>query len=264
MTTMAFKRLVGIIAAKNGKAVKSYGYRTWRPAGSVKTALQNLDRWQVDEIVVLDISGRGLIDPRIVSEIRYAKVMTPITYGGGIRTPDDLTGLLAIGCERFVLETLLFQSPSDVWRLADKVGEQALIASLPLVRAADNSWRVKLTSSNTEENKLTSNFVENICNTVNELPISEVLAIDREHEGHEGAFTLLNEPSNQPLQALKKGIIWFGGIGVSQAEGILSAPLTVAVGFGNLNFEREQAIPLLRRKLLESSVRELVRKTYDM
>ena len=132
-TILAFKRLLGVITVKDGRVVKSYGYRFWRPAGGLGTALKNLDRWQVDEILVLDISGRVAPDPALVLEIKNSQIATPLTYGGGIHQPEHVDALLAAGCERFVLETMAWKCPERVARLADRVGAQALIASIPLV-----------------------------------------------------------------------------------------------------------------------------------
>jgi imidazole glycerol phosphate synthase subunit HisF len=111
---MAYKRLVGVLAVRDGQVVKSYGYDFWRPAGRLCTALKNLDRWQVDEILVLDISRRDRVNDDVIREIRTARISTPLAYGGGIRKSEDVNPLLTAGCERFVLETMLFQYPDRI------------------------------------------------------------------------------------------------------------------------------------------------------
>jgi cyclase len=259
---MAFKRIVGVLAVKEGQVVKSYGYNFWRPAGGLRTALMNLDRWLVDEILVLDISRNGKVDSRIVREIKASKISTPLAYGGGIRHHQDVDCLLAAGCERFVLETMLFQFPDRVYGLSEKVGAQALIASLPLTAGADGTWLVngpyatnlKIPNSELEAGSL--------CRKCNDWPIAEVLAIDSFNEGNAGTFSLVSEDGRHPLSELKKGIIWFGGIDFQQAAFLLELPSTVALGFGNINFEREIACSSLRRPLLRTRAGSLVRRTY--
>lgn len=255
---MAYKRLVGVVTVKDGQVVKSYGYRFWRPAGRLRTALMNLDRWLVDEILVLDISGRSHVDSGVIQQIKASRISTPLIYGGGIRTVDDVDRLLASGCERFVLETMLFQFPDRVVRLADKVGEQALIASLPLCRVSDE-WQVvpqflKLPGSATADSGCHS-----ICRSCNAWPVAEVLAIDRDHEGQSGGFALVNAGGSHPLSKLRKGIIWFGGVSDQQAALLLRLPATVAVGFGNVNCEREIFMRELRRAVLRQSSEIAVR-----
>jgi len=259
---MAYKRLVGVVAFKGGQVVKSYGYRFWRPAGRLRTALMNLDRWLVDEILVLDISRKGRVDPAVVSEIRASGISTPLAYGGGIRSHEDVDCLLAAGCERFVLETMLFESPERVARLADKVGAQALIASLPLSATTVGRWQVESDYAarwGVADSQLDA---ANFCRACNDWPVAEVLAIDSANEGFAGRFSLVSCAGVHPLAELRKGIIWFGGIDPKQAATLLELNATVAVGFGNVNFEKEFAMRALRRSVLRQRVGTAVRRTY--
>jgi len=261
---MAYKRLVGVVTVKDGQVVKSYGYRFWRPAGQLRTALMNLDRWLVDEILVLDISRSDRMDPRIVAEIRASRISTPLAYGGGIRSPEDVDCLLAAGCERFVLETMLFRFPERIGRLADKVGAQALIASLPLSSAHGGCWQedrhyaARWGAADTECD--TTHF----CRKCNDWPVAEVLAIDSTNEGFAGRFSLVSSEGGHPLAELRKGIIWFGGIDQKQAATLLQSRNTVAVGFGNFNFEKEVAMRSLRRFVLRHRSGTAVRRTYGI
>lgn len=261
---MAYKRLVGVVAVKDGQVVKSYGYRFWRPAGGLRTALMNLDRWLVDEILILDISRRGSVDPVVVNEIRASRISTPLAYGGGIRSPEDVDCLLAAGCERFVLETMLFKFPERISELADKVGAQALIASLPLSAKAGGDWQVNRDTAGRWGVLESEIDVGSFCRNCNDWPVAEVLAIDSDHEGRAGGFSLVSSDGNHPFRELRKGVIWFGGINFKQGAVLLNHPATVAVGFGNLNFEKEIAMRLLRRFVLRNRAGATVRRTYGI
>lgn len=261
---MAFKRLLGVITVKDGRVVKSYGYRFWRPAGGLGTALKNLDRWQVDEILVLDISGRETPEPALVREIKNSRISTPLTYGGGIHRPEHVDALLAAGCERFVLETMAFTYPERVAKLADRVGAQALIASMPCVQAKDDSWSVKPGFVRRKSSTRNAFVMEDALKISNDLPVAEVLAIDRDHEGYTGQFSILSAEGKHPFQDLRKGIIWFGGIDVKQAVKLINHPSTVAVGVGHINFEKEIAMRLFRRHLLKADPRASARKTHGL
>jgi cyclase len=261
---MAYKRLVGVVAVKDGQVVKSYGYRFWRPAGGVRTALMNLDRWLVDEILILDISRRDRVDPRVVAEIRASRISTPLAYGGGIRSPEDVDCLLAAGCERFVLETMLFQFPERISELADKVGAQALIASLPLLAKAGGDWQVDGDSA-ARWGIADSEFdVGSFCRKCNDWPVAEVLAVDSANEGRAGGFSIVSSDGEHPFGELRKGVIWFGGIDFKQGAMLLNQPATVAVGFGNLNFEKEILMRSMRRFVLRNRAGATVRRTYGI
>ena len=56
------KRLVGVITIHNDWAVQSIGYQQYLPLGRPEIIAENYDRWQLDEIMIIDIdrSKRGL------------------------------------------------------------------------------------------------------------------------------------------------------------------------------------------------------------
>lgn len=241
---MAFKRILGVLAVRDGRLVKSYGYARWRPAGGLVTALRNLDRWGADEIVVLDISRRAGLDPEVLAQIGAARVTTPVAYGGGIRGVADLQRLMESGCDRFVLESVLFSEPGLVQRLAEFAGRQALIASLPMLteRAVPALWRPgsALPWSEWRERLLA-------------LPVSEYFVTAVEAEGRLGEF-----PAALPAMLTgfpAESVIWFGGLDATTARPALKHSVTIGVAWGNFLHERELALPQLRRRLSRSGLR---------
>jgi imidazole glycerol phosphate synthase subunit HisF len=250
---MAFKRIIATLLIKNGQLVKSYGYTAWRPAGGLASALRNLDRWLVDEILILDISRRGGVNPEVLKTISMSSVSTPLVYGGGIRAKDDVVNLLEAGCDRIVLETLFLRQPDSVRELADMVGAQALIGCVPLVPGPDHPhlW------SSTSNSDVMSDFIT-LINHCNSQPVSEIMVIDTRNEGFFGqACRSLHAKVIE--SGLNKGIIWFGGLDHEIAGILLKNPETVAVAFGNINFERELQIPRLRADILSQVHGELRR-----
>jgi imidazole glycerol-phosphate synthase subunit HisF len=141
---MASKRLIATLTVRDGRLVKSYGYASTRPAGDLRTALRTLDRWSADEILVLDISRRPSLDPVVLDAIARAEISTPLAYGGGIRSPEDLLRLMELGCDRFVVESLLFAASPVLDQLCDLAGRQALIGCVPLRKNAGGIWAPSL------------------------------------------------------------------------------------------------------------------------
>jgi imidazole glycerol-phosphate synthase subunit HisF len=249
---LASKRLIASIFVKNGIVVKSYGFQFWRPAGHLYSALLNLDRWAVDEILVLDISRTGKIDFNILQEIKKSKIATPLIYGGGIRKKEDVQRLLDVGCDRIVLETLLHNDPSELEQIANIVGKQALIGSIP-VRFQKEVFSTYFTSrdhkfilSETKDCPL-QNQIEYYKN----LPISELLIMDTFNEGNFGKFSvkLSDRVFDLCSDIPGKNLIWFGGLDSKIARKLLDNPLTIGVAFGNINYEKELEIPILRRSI---------------
>jgi len=258
---MAYKRLVGVIPVKDGRVVKSYGYKFCRPAGDVVSALRNLERWNADEILLLDISRQPRIDPAIPMLIKQSGIATPLTYGGGIRCINDVNTLLAAGCERFVLETIAFNAPEKVKELADLVGAQALIASLPLTGFGAS---LALEQYYAKRFGLAHEVLDPslICRRMNELPVSEVLVIAFNREGYSGSFNLLGNDLCEKgfLSDINKGIIWFGGLSGNIAGRLLNDPQTTAVAFGNSNNEKELALTAIRGEFSRTGSAHHVRR----
>jgi cyclase len=236
---MAFKRIISTLLVKDGMVVKSYGYRSWRPAGKLRSALQNLDRWQTDEILVIDISRRAGLDPVVLRDITSAGISTPLVYGGGIRTEEDIHRLLDVGCDRMVLENLALYEPDRIHELANLVGSQALIGSLPFVATPQgiHLWQDA------------ARGIEGIFSHYETLPLSEILLIDAAHEGFAGEGHAAMESCIDTFPG-SKGLIWFGGLDESMATRLLRHHRTVAVAFGNVNFERELRVPASRKTIL--------------
>jgi imidazole glycerol-phosphate synthase subunit HisF len=233
---MAYKRIIGVLTVQESRLVKSYGYASWRPAGRLVSALRNLDRWAVDEIVVLDISRRAGFDPAILQQITAARVSTPLAYGGGIRSVADVRALMDIGCDRFVLESMLFADPAGVQAIAAVTGRQALIGSLPLKLDGGivslwrpsgyeplAAWRDTLLAS----------------------PVSEFFITSVPSEGYAGAFPpALIETLDWLPEA---SVLAFGGLNFALGQHVLTHPRTAAVAFGNRNHEIELALPRFRQ-----------------
>jgi cyclase len=245
---MAFKRIISTLLVKDGMVVKSYGYRSWRPAGKLRSALQNLNRWQTDEIMVIDISRRSSLDPVVLRDITSAGISTPLVYGGGIRTEEDIHRLLDVGCDRMVLESLALYEPDRIHEMANLVGSQALIGSLPVVTTPQgiHLWQDA------------ARGIEEIFFHYETLPLSEILLIDTAHEGLAGKGHVGMESCIDTYPG-SKGIIWFGGLDESIATQLLRHHRTVAVAFGNVNFERELRVPATRMAILGREEKSLRR-----
>lgn len=245
----AAKRLIAVVTVKDGRVVKSYGYASWRPAGDLITALKNLDRWAADEIVVLDISRRDRLDQAVLRQIAAAKVTTPLAYGGGIRSAEDLNRLMDLGCDRFVIESVLYDEAETLAKLADLAGHQALIGAVPLFSTPDGwaVWRPVpghgMAPPAGDQAALQAFLARQ--------PVSEFLLTSVDAEGRAGYFPveLLDAFADLPAASA----IWFGGLDAELAAACLRQPVTAAVAFGNPLHETELALPHLREALLAAA-----------
>ena len=237
---MAFKRLMAMVPVQNGQVVMSYGYTRHKPAGSLGSVLRNLDRWGVDEIVVMDIS-KGLEAPNfsLLEQVRSAAIRTPVAFGGGIRSAAHAVAAIAQGCDRVVVETLLWQSPGEVARISDAIGQQAVIGAVPVVYGDKGVFAVPVHTHQPEP-------WADCLKRFEGLAVSELLVIDRDHEGAAGTSRIATQipPSIQPHQ-----LIWFGGLATVQAAELLRRNDTVGVAFGNPFLTTDMAAHTLRLEM---------------
>ncbi len=247
---MLKKRLAGVITVKDGWAVQSFGYRRYLPLGRPECLAENLDRWGIDEIIVLSIDRtrrHAGPDFALVRRLGGLGLLTPVAYGGGIRSASDAGKVIEAGAERVCLDALLRRDRGEVSAVAALVGSQAVIGVLPLsAQAGRLFWHDYLSRADDELSAGDlSPFTDGI--------VSEALIIDRIHEGGPHPFdeSLVDGfPTGVPLIA-------FGGLHDPEQIGrVFAHERVVACAVGNPFSYREHAVQHLRRALPASEIRD--------
>ena len=234
---MLKKRLIGVVTVKNGWAVQSIGYRRYLPLGKPECLVENLDRWGADEILVqvIDRSSRNLgPDLELLERLGALGLETPLIYAGGIRSISDGVKTIQLGADRIVVDAILHDDLSAVRGLSERLGAQALIASLPLsLQDKGLVWLdYRLHTSTPISDEVLSLIQSDI--------ISEVLIVDWQHEGRPGGFEQ-KLVEKFPLQDVP--IIAFGGLSEhEQMRALLQSSNVSAVAVGNFLSYHEHAI----------------------
>jgi cyclase len=124
--------------------VKGVGFDSWRRTGSALQAIKVYNMREVDELVFLDIratpDGRGP-DFAQVDELADECFM-PMTVGGGVRTPDHIGGLLAVGADKIAINTAALKHPKLIQDGALRFGSQCIVISIDVLRHADGRCEV--------------------------------------------------------------------------------------------------------------------------
>lgn len=245
---MIKKRLIGVVTVRNGIAVQSFGYRRWLPLGRPEVLVENLDRWGADEIL-LQCTDRGVQGPdyALLDRVSRLGLSTPLIYAGGVSTAEHAVRVVKTGADRVCIDSLLHDNPDAVTALAEPLGAQALVASMPM--SMENRQLCWLDFRKGSLKPLAPAVIDILQRKV----ISEVMVIDWRHEGYPTAFdeTLLRSFS---LAGVPR--IAFGGISTpEQIRSLLSMPDVVAVAIGNFLNYREHAIQLLKTALGGSTLR---------
>lgn len=250
---MVKKRLVGVITVKRGWAVQSFGYRRYLPLGRPECLAENLDRWGADEIVVVLIdrtrSGEGP-DLETLGRIARLGLSTPLVYAGGVRSAVDAARVVGAGADRVAVDALLRDSPDDVAAIADVIGAQAVIASVPVVHAATGAaWLDYRTGAHAPFDTL----AQTLGPLVTGRHVSEVFLVDADHDGDLAPFDAAFLDAF-PVPGVP--IIAFGGAGQPGTAALLLAHRRVsAVAVGNRLAYGELAIQHLRTGVAPADVR---------
>ena len=128
------KRLIAAVIVDGGMIVNRYQFRKSLPVGLPRYTMEALERWQLDEVCVLDISGHSLSARGIRETERLVcsfSGRTPLAIGGGISSAADAKLVIRTGAERVVLGGAAFARPALVRDVSEEVGEQAVVLSVP-------------------------------------------------------------------------------------------------------------------------------------
>lgn len=247
---MLKKRLIGVVTIKDGRAVQSFGYDRYLPLGKPECLVENLDRWGADEILVqvIDRSRKQLgPDFGLLERLGAIGLETPLIYSGGIRSVEDGVKLVQAGADRIVLDAILHDDLQQVRALSERLGAQALIASLPLsIIGANLAWLNYLTGRS-------SALSEEVLNLMHMGMISEVLISDWRHEGMSGRFEQ-KLVEQFPLKGVP--MIAFGGISErTQMRRLMESAGVAALAVGNFLSYREHAIQEYKEVLRGMPVR---------
>ena len=254
---MLKKRIIATIVIKDGIAVQSFSYKRWLPLGKPKCMAENFDRWGADEIVLLstDREGKGP-DLKLIKQISELGLTTPLTYGGGIRNIEDAIKVINYGAERIVLDTLIFEKDNAIDRIAEVIGIQAILASVPLIQKEDGS--ILHFNHLTKKVEPINTFLKRIFDREK---ISEIILIDKESEG---SFNGFNE--NFIIEIKKNTsipILAFGGIiSMKQISKLLLIDQVSGILIGNSLNYREHAIKQIKNKLNSQQIRIHKTNTY--
>ena len=141
-------RLVGVILIKEGIVVQSVNFKKYLPVGSPEIAIEYLNEWGIDEIVLLDIDARMRDHNKILKKISdYSKFcQVPIAVGGGINNLDQIKGLVQSGADKIVLNTSAFNNLKLISESANLFGSQCIVVSIDVKKNLNGGYEVYINS----------------------------------------------------------------------------------------------------------------------
>jgi len=154
---MTRPRLIPVLLLKHGVIVRSQLFKVHQVIGNPMSTVERYSQWNADELVILDISrgdegydlrrddlhqqysGDTALDVlRAVAKVCFM----PLTFGGRIRSLEDIAERLHAGADKVTLNTAALQDPALIERAAKRFGSQCIVVSVDAKRMPDGGHEV--------------------------------------------------------------------------------------------------------------------------
>jgi cyclase len=140
---MLKKRIVASLVVKDGIVVQSINFKKYLPVGKPAIAIEFLNLWGIDEIIMTDISAsRNGTGPNF-DLIRKAseKCYVPLTVGGGITSTNQIKELMHCGADKISINQSAIYQNTLISKAAHIFGNQCIVVSIDVVKEF-NSYKV--------------------------------------------------------------------------------------------------------------------------
>jgi cyclase len=136
---MLKKRIIANLVVKNGVVVQSIGFRKYLPVGKPEIAIEFLNQWGIDEIILTDISASAHGKGPDFKMIRNAtkKCFVPLTIGGGISHVDHVKELMHCGADKIALNQAALYQTDLIPEAARIFGNQCVVVSIDGIATVD-------------------------------------------------------------------------------------------------------------------------------
>ena len=126
------KRIIPCLDVKDGRVVKGVNFVGLVDAGDPVEIAKRYNEEGADELCFLDITASHLERDTIVDVVeRVAReLFIPLTVGGGIRTIDDISRLLNVGCDKISFNSAAIKNPNLIDEAANKFGSQCVVVAI--------------------------------------------------------------------------------------------------------------------------------------
>jgi len=141
---MLKKRLIPCILVRDNLLVQSINFSKYLPIGKPKIAIEYFNRWDVDEIVVLDITPNKKDHENLIHLTEHISkiAFVPLTVGGGVKSTEDINKLLKAGADKVSINTNAVLNPEFITKASKVFGSQDIVISIDVKTDIDNNYEV--------------------------------------------------------------------------------------------------------------------------
>jgi len=189
---MPAKRIIPALDINNGRVVKCVQFENMKDAGDPVERAAFYDQAGADELVFLDITAsheRREMVSELASRV-CEEAFIPFTVGGGIRSVEDMAGVLSAGADKIFINTAAFENPELIREGAQNFGVQCIVVAVDAKRRAAGSnsgdWQVFLHGGRTP----TGRSVVEWAREVESLGAGEILLTSMDGDGTQAGYDI--------------------------------------------------------------------------
>ena len=135
-------RLIARLDIKGPNLIKGIHLEGLRVVGDPRTHAQRYYAAGADELVYMDIvaSLYGRNSLHDIVRRTAEEVFIPLTVGGGVRSVDDVNGLLRAGADKVGVNTAAIARPPLISEVAGRFGSQCMVVSIEAKSIGPGQW----------------------------------------------------------------------------------------------------------------------------
>jgi cyclase len=203
---MLKKRIVANVVVKDGVVVQSIHFKKYLPVGKPNIAIEFLNNWGIDEIILTDISATKNNRLPNFNMVKHAskKCYVPLTVGGGIKSIEQIKELMHCGADKISLNHQALSNPKLITEAAHIFGDQCIVVSID-AKKVNGTYKVyDYTTGNT-----TDIDVASFCKQSEEAGAGEILVNSVDRDGSYEGFDI--DLYNQVCEVVSIPVIACGG-----------------------------------------------------
>lgn len=257
---MLKKRLIPCLFLKNGHLVRSEKFVYHQLLGDPIHQVERINSWCADELIYVDISNEDYYDLRrddmknksisniydIISKVSKT-CFIPLTFGGNIKTIEDIRERLKRGADKVLINTVAFKNPDFITKSSKLFGSQCIIVGIDVKKNEHGNYEVYIEHGRTKAGKDPIIWAKE----AEKLGAGEIFLNSIDKDGTSEGYDI--ELIKSIVENVSIPVIACGGVGTFEhfVEGIIDGKAD-AVAAGNIfNFTENSVIRA--KKVLEKN-----------
>ena len=224
-------RVIPALCLLDGALVKTKKFKSPAYIGDPVNTVRIFNELEIDEICLLGIRAtlqKKDPDYTLLKSIA-GECFMPVSYGGGIDSPDKAKLVFQCGVEKIIIGTAALQNPAFIKQLSKQYGSQAVVAAIDIKKTILGSnkvfthsgtintgknavaWAVEMEGQGAGEILLTSITNEGTWNGYNKemiQEVSEAVSIPVIAHGGAGSVTNIGEALKSGASAVAAGSLF--------------------------------------------------------